>query len=524
MIRKGFFLKTVSEIAACGIIFTALFIPVSVFAGGSSEGAASSTRGSYLSELGYIIQPDEIRIDSYIAQTDYDYPLPDGEPVNVITAADYKNGSAYIQIGLKGGKESFASLPPLNIAFIIDKSGSMSDYDKMDWVKDSFRVFADQVREQDFISLVVFDTSAKVLIPSRRIRNYQDKQEFISTVNRIVAGGGTNVYDGMALGYTQAAANFSREYINRVICLTDGEHNSGGMKTQDILNLAERYNRQDINISTIALGASADISLMVDTAIKGGGSSRFISDHATMVKTFGSELDRLLVPAARMLKMDLALSGGVVLKETWGYEHKVSGNIVHYTLDTIHNGDYETLVAEVQINPREPAAMTLGTFTLEYLDPSKAVKRMGPYPIVLDASAIQHNGSINDPRIKESEGYIVLGRGLQDLGRRAQTINTMQREYNTLRNRTVSAPPPQNEGLLSLETGGSRQSPAAILKNQIIYELNNAVQAIDYLAAYLSDIRSALGGNKYENELQLLNNYHVAFSRTRDNYAAIQND
>jgi Ca-activated chloride channel family protein len=222
------------------IIFIGLFIPLSVFAGGSSEGAASATRGSYLSELGYIIQPDEIRIDSYISQTDYDYPLPDGEPLNVITAADFKNGNAYIQIGLKGRKESFASLPPLNIAFVIDKSGSMLDYDKMDWVKDSLRVFADQVREQDFISLVVFDTSAKVLIPSRRIRNYQDKQEFIRVVNAIHASGGTNGYDGMSLGYTQVAANFSREYINRVICLTDGEHNSGGMGTRDILNLAER--------------------------------------------------------------------------------------------------------------------------------------------------------------------------------------------------------------------------------------------------------------------------------------------
>ncbi|MDR2096706.1 MAG: hypothetical protein LBP76_14480, partial [Treponema sp.] len=139
------------------IVFIGLFIPFSVLAaGGSSEGAASSTRGSYLSELGYIIQPDEIRIDSYISQIDYNYPAPDGDPINVITAADYKNGTAYIQIGLKGRKESFASLPPLNIAFVIDKSGSMLDYDKMDWVKDSFRVFADQVREQDFISLIVF--------------------------------------------------------------------------------------------------------------------------------------------------------------------------------------------------------------------------------------------------------------------------------------------------------------------------------------------------------------------------------
>jgi Mg-chelatase subunit ChlD len=507
------------------IMLIGLLVPLSVFAAGSSEGAASSTRGTYLSELGYIVGPDEIRIDSYISQIDYNYPEPDGNPINVITAADFRNGNAYIQVGLKARKESFTSLPPLNIAFVIDKSGSMLDYDKMDWVKDSFRVFADQVREQDFISLVVFDTSAQVLIPSRRIRNYQDKQEFIRVVNGIRAQGGTNVYDGMALGYAQVAANFSREYINRLICLTDGEHNSGGMGTQDILNLAERYNRQDINISTIALGASADIPLMVNTAIKGGGSSRFISDHATMVKTFGSELDRLLVPVARMLKMDLVLSGGVVLKETWGYEHRVSGNAVRYTLDTIHNGDYETLVAEVQINAREPAAVTLGNFTLEYLDSSNSLKRMGPYPIVLDASAVRNSGTINDPRIKESEGYIVLGRGLVNLGRQAQAINTLQREYNALRSRPVSSSPPpqnQNNGLLSLEV--TAQSPAAALRMQIIRELNSAIQDIEYLTAYLGDIRAALGGNRYENELQLLDNYHVSFARARDNYTVIQND
>jgi hypothetical protein len=76
--------------------------------------------------------------------------------------------------------------------------------------------------------------------------------------------------------------------------------------------------------------------------------------------------------------------------------------------------------------------------------------------------------------------------------------------------------------LLSLED--TPQSPAANLRNQIIRELSNAIQSIEYLTAYLTDIRTALGGNQYDNELQLLNNYQVSFSRARDNYTAIQND
>jgi hypothetical protein len=256
------------------------------------------------------------------------------------------------------------------------------------------------------------------------------------------------------------------------------EHNSGRMGKQDILNLAERYNKnQNINISTIALGASADIPLMIDTAIKGGGSSRFISDYAAMVKTFRSELDRLLVPVARMLKMDLVLSNGVALKETWGYENKVSGNTIHYTLDTLHNGDYETLVAEVQINLREPVSMILGNFTLEYRDLSNVLHKQGSYAIVLESSAIQNNTVINDPRVKESEGYIVLGRGLKNLGKQAQTINNLQREYNALRNQRSGQPSqPRNQENELLSLNYSAQSPAAQLRDQIIRELTRSIQ------------------------------------------------
>jgi hypothetical protein len=374
----------------------------------------------------------------------------------------------------------------------------------------------------------VFDTSASVLIPSTQIRNYQDRQAFIQQVNAIRAGGGTNVYDGMRLGYTQVTNNFSTEYINRVICLTDGEHNSGGRGKKDILDLAESYNRRNINISTIALGASADISLMVDTAVRGGGSSRFISDYETMVKTFGTELDRLLAPAARMLRMNLTLARGVVFKETWGYEHTVSGNTVQYKLDTIHNGDYETMIAAVQVRPLEPVSMTLGTLTVDYLDEYDEPQQKGPYPITLEARAIQNSTEITDLRVKEAEGYIALGKGLIALGQRAQTINGMQREYNELRSQqnSVRQPPAQgrDNGLLSLSDNIPSQSSAAIQRNRIIREVTNAIQDINDLAAYLTSISIALGGDKYGKELEILSNYRVSFSGTLDSYAAIQND
>ncbi|MDR1250996.1 MAG: VWA domain-containing protein, partial [Treponema sp.] len=284
-----------------------MIIGIHLFAGGSAEGGGSN-RGTFLSRGGYIIRPDDIKIENYIAQYDYDYPLPEQSSLNVITGTGIKDDDAYIQIGLKGRKTSFEELPPLNICFCIDRSGSMTGV--MPWVKDCFYIFIDQVRDGDIVSLVDMNTNAQTLIAPTRIQSPEDRTQFKRQVDRIVADGGTDVYAGMVQSYTELEKVYNPDYVNRVVILTDGMHNFGDKINKDILDLAAAYNKKGITISTVMLGINAATGLMVDVSIKGGGSSRFISDHDEMVKIFQTELDRMLVPAARDLKMRLVLSDG----------------------------------------------------------------------------------------------------------------------------------------------------------------------------------------------------------------------
>jgi Ca-activated chloride channel family protein len=218
-----------------------------VWAGGQAEAASSTARGKYLAGQGIIIPPDEVHIDSYIAHINYKYPDPANDLGVSLYSGHYQVSTGgqeeVIHIGIQGKKLGFESLPPMNLAFVIDKSGSMSAQDKMGWVKDAFNFFIEKVRDIDFVSLVVFDNEAKVIFPSTQMKSRERRLQFKEAVNSIQPGGGTNLIGGLELGYQQVLANFRSEYTNRVLFLTDGVGESGG-----ILDMAETYSEMGVSV------------------------------------------------------------------------------------------------------------------------------------------------------------------------------------------------------------------------------------------------------------------------------------
>jgi hypothetical protein len=111
------------------------------WAGGRAEAASSSARGKYLAGRGIIVPPAEVHIDSYIARINYKYPDPAGDLGVNLYSGHYQVSTGgqeeVIHIGIQGKEIEFENLPPMNLAFVIDKSGSMNEQDKMVWVKGS---------------------------------------------------------------------------------------------------------------------------------------------------------------------------------------------------------------------------------------------------------------------------------------------------------------------------------------------------------------------------------------------------
>lgn len=393
-----------------------------LFAGGSCEAAAGSgARTQYLAERGVIAQPGEIHTDSYIAAINYQYPLPKSDigvyMYNGNRQLSINGQEDILQVGIQAAETSFENLAPLNLAFVIDHSGSMASADKLQWVKDAFDIFINQVRDRDYVSLVIFDDTAQVVFPATKMDTPERRRRFQQAVHAVMPGGSTNIRAGLQLGCLEVLKNLNAEYTNRVMFLSDGQDTVGNTHAS-ILDVARQFADQGVTISTIGLGESFDLELMNDMAKVGEGSSRFIANREQMEKTFGSELDRMVVAQARNLKMTLEFLVDVDIIGTWGYENRRSGDTIHYFLPTLHDGDYETILVQYRTKPqRTGGTFDLARFSISYEDLSGNQHQTEPK--VLQATFVAEKdpvAGISDGMVLRSGTMLHLAENLKRVG------------------------------------------------------------------------------------------------------------
>ncbi|MDR2185357.1 MAG: VWA domain-containing protein [Treponema sp.] len=484
------------------LILVGLLLPAMLGASGISQ-AISEGAEAPLGGLDYVTPPQEVWLDSYIAQADYGYPLPQSGPFNIIPLTDVRGSTAYLMIGLKGKKEQFAALPPMNLCFVIDTSVYM-EQDKLEWVKEAFRAYITQIRDRDIVSVVTFGGQAELVVPPTLIQNEADQEQFTALIDGLEPGGGADVYQGMLVGYAEVAANYQGDYLNRVVLLTGGR-DDGGYPKAEFLKVTDFYTKQGIDISTIALGMESDADLMADIAASGGGAFRFISEFETMEQAFGSDLDRLVVPAVWQIDLELSLAPGVRLKEAWGYRYGLDQDRMYFRLGTLHNSDTKTLVVIADLENTAVLKNAIGSFSLIYTDIQGKTWRVGPSPLTLSPVVVQNRRTLTDLRIQEAEGAITLGKSLMEVGNRALAIRQIP-GYGVRRNAAYQ--------------GGGQANSGSAAKTRIAGELERCLETIRATWTYLADINNNSGGIEYAEELRLLEDYEYAFNQIYGDYCS----
>ena len=244
------------------------FIALMLFAGiassascaGAAQAGSSATRGQYLADQGLVVPAEEVRTDSYIASINYKYPAPASEfgvyMYNSARQMNVRGQEGILHIGIQGRSQSYASLPPMNLAFVIDTSASMNEKDKIAWIRESAEIFMNKIRGIDYLSLVSFNDSAKVVFESTRMDSPEKRRRFLEAVQNLLPQGGTDIEAGLKAGYEQLLVNYREGSVNRLLFFSDGTEFSSrlvnaGAQSGDIRVSLLWNNRNDLDLHVV---------------------------------------------------------------------------------------------------------------------------------------------------------------------------------------------------------------------------------------------------------------------------------
>ncbi len=268
---------------------------------------------------------DAVRIEEMINYFNYDYPQPKGEePFSVnteIASCPWNPEHKLVHIGLQGKKIPTDNLPPSNLVFLIDVSGSMQDVNKLPLLKSAFKMLVEKMRDEDRVAIAVYAGAAGLVLPSTP---GSQKDKIIQALDKLEAGGSTAGGAGIKLAYEVALENFKKEGNNRIILATDGDFNVGASSNAEMERLIETKRDQGVFLTVVGFGmGNYKDDKMEILADKGNGNYAYIDNLQEARKVFVNEFGGTLFTIAKDVKLQIEFNPAKVQAyRLIGYENR----------------------------------------------------------------------------------------------------------------------------------------------------------------------------------------------------------
>ena len=269
---------------------------------------------------------DAVRIEELVNYFPYDYAEPTGDdPVAIHTElapAPWKPQHQLLRIGLQARRVDLRGLPPSNLVFLIDVSGSMQEPNKLPLVKASLAMLVNTLRSNDRVAIVVYAGSAGLVLPST---SGDEKPKILAAIEQLEAGGSTAGGAGIRRAYDEAVANFVRGGNNRVILATDGDFNVGVSSDGELVRLIEDRRKTGVFLTVLGFGmGNLKDSKMEQLADHGNGNYAYIDNLLEAKKTLVHELGATLFTVAKDVKIQVEFNPARVRAyRLIGYENRL---------------------------------------------------------------------------------------------------------------------------------------------------------------------------------------------------------
>ena len=260
-----------------------------------------------------------------------------------------------IKIEVTGEQMPVGERMPLNLAIVLDRSGSMSG-GKLEQAKQAAEMLVDQLESDDVLSLVVYESEVEVVLSAGRIGKRH--AEIKRLIRRIETGGSTALYGGVEKGGEELSEFLSKERINRVILLSDGIANVGPGSNREIAQLGSRLAREGMSVTTIGLGGDYNETLMTALAEASDANYYYVADVETLPEVFRNELGELKSLVARDFVIEIHCPKGVRPVRFLGRPDELKSQTGSLTFGTLASGQTRELFLECEVSPEVQGSLT----------------------------------------------------------------------------------------------------------------------------------------------------------------------
>lgn len=283
----------------------AVLNPLSTFSVDVDYASYSNARRFLLD--GQLPPKDAVRVEEFINYFQYSYPEPAGEhPIELYTelaACPWNKDNLLLHIGLKGKQLEQKEFKRSNLVFLIDVSGSMTPSNKLPLLVKAFKMFTENLKDEDIVSIVVYAGSTGLVLPPTK---GSAKIKIIDVLDRLEAGGSTAGGAGMKLAYKIAEENFIANGNNRIIWATDGDFNVGVSSTADLVNFLEEKRKLGIFLTVLGFGTeNIKDNRLEQMANKGNGHYAYIDNLLEAKKVLVDEIGSTLFTIAKDVKIQI---------------------------------------------------------------------------------------------------------------------------------------------------------------------------------------------------------------------------
>lgn len=291
-------------------------------------------------------------------------------------------GSAvHVLVELTADRIEQKSRAPINLALVLDRSGSMSARRKLEYAKAAAHIVIDQLAATDRVAIVAFDSVSTVMMPSAPAG---DRAQLHAVIDGLTPGGSTNVSGGLLDGMAEVQRNLKREHVNRVMLMTDGLSNFGETAPEAFARIADQASGAGISVSTMGLGAEFSEDVLVSIAEHAGGRYYYIENPDQMASIFRGEVQGMQAVVARDLKLALEAKHGAVIEQVFGYRGPALAPGAALTVGDLYSAQTRKLVVRLRLPAGVTAVTSLLDVRLTYQDARSGKPVEGTKPARVD--------------------------------------------------------------------------------------------------------------------------------------------